>query len=107
MSLNNRLELQEKLEEFLGSSNVYYQPPANVRMNYPAIVYTRDRIAANHANNRIYKTSTKYDVQIIGYDPDDEMVENFLEAFGTYCAMDRQFVSDGLYHWCFSLYYKN
>lgn len=107
MSLLNRLELQEKLEAFLGSEEVYYQPPANVHMAYPAIVYTRDRIAANHANNRIYKTATKYEITIIGTDPDDELVENFLETFGTYCAMDRQFIADGLYHWCFSLYYKN
>lgn len=107
MSLQNRLELQEKLEAFLGSEEVYYQPPANVRMAYPAIVYHRDRIAAEHADNRIYKTTTKYEITIIGTDPDDELVERFLESFGAYCSMDRQFISDGLYHWCFSLYYKN
>lgn len=107
MSLKHRLKLQEKLEAFLGSKDVYYQPPANVRMNYPAIIYNRSRISANHANNRIYITHTKYDITIIGTDPDDELVENFLEAFGAYCAMDRQYIADGLYHWCFSLYYKN
>ena len=107
MSLDNRLELQAKLEAFLGSGEVYYQSPGNVRMTYPAIVYTRDRIAVRHADNRPFVTSTKYDVKIIGTDPDDEMVERFLETFGTLCAMDRQYIADGLYHWCFSLYYKN
>ena len=36
-----RLELQSVLEQTLGSRNVYFQPPASVKMKYPAIVYER------------------------------------------------------------------
>jgi len=37
-----RLELQEVLESLLGSRNVYFQPPLNLKMNYPCIIYKRD-----------------------------------------------------------------
>ena len=35
----DRKALQADLEQLIGSRNVYYQPPENVKMNYPAIVY--------------------------------------------------------------------
>ena len=40
--MGTRLELQSKLEEILGSRQVYYQPPETVKMEYPAIVYRQN-----------------------------------------------------------------
>ena len=36
-----RLTLQTKLEDLLGSKHVYYQPPENLKMEYPAIRYSK------------------------------------------------------------------
>ena len=47
----SRLSLQTMLEEILGSRNVYYNPPASVRMEYDAIVYSRTKIDNKFANN--------------------------------------------------------
>ena len=30
-----RLDLQSALEEFIGNSNVYYQPPEGFKLKYP------------------------------------------------------------------------
>ena len=38
--MGTRLELQNKLEELLGSRHVYFQPPESVKMEYPAIKYS-------------------------------------------------------------------
>ena len=40
--MGTRIELQLKLEEILGSRHVYFQPPASIKMTYPAIVYELD-----------------------------------------------------------------
>ena len=41
-------------DDILGSPNVYFQPPANVLMNYPAIVYALKGIDTVRADNRVY-----------------------------------------------------
>ena len=47
----SRPELQTKLEELLGNRNVYYQPPESVKIEYPAIVYSKIRIDTRSADN--------------------------------------------------------
>ena len=52
--MSSRAELQIKLEDFLGSRNVYYQPPINTMMQYPAIVYALKRKDSRFANDAKY-----------------------------------------------------
>ena len=52
--MRDRIGLHEILCETLGSKNVYFQPPESVKMNYPAIVYSRSDIENDHANNQVY-----------------------------------------------------
>lgn len=40
----DRIGLSKLLREILDSDNVYFQPPESLKMNYPAIVYSRERI---------------------------------------------------------------
>ena len=49
--MRTRLELQSKLEELLGSRHVYYQAPESVKMEYPAIRYSRSDIDVDHADD--------------------------------------------------------
>ena len=37
--MSKRKDLQKLLEQTLGSRNVYFQPPATIKMQYPAIRY--------------------------------------------------------------------
>lgn len=101
--MGSRLDLQTKLETLLGSQNVYYQPPASVRMNYPAIVYSRSNIENRHADDDVYMQAYFYEVTVIDEDPDSEIVENVSKLPG--CRFDRHYTSDNLNHDVFTLYY--
>lgn len=99
----SRLQLQTELEELLGSRNVYYQPPASVRMKYPAIVYSRSRIENQHANNNVYMQKYFYELIVIDEDPDSKIVEKVSKLPA--CQFDRHYESDNLNHDAFTLYY--
>lgn len=101
--MGSRLDLQTKLETLLGNQNVYYQPPASVRMNYPAIVYYRSNIENRHADDDVYMQAYFYEVIVIDEDPDSEVVENISKLPG--CRFDRHYTSDNLNHDVFTLYY--
>ena len=97
----SRLELQEKLEELLGSKNVYYQPPE--KMEYPAIKYSKNDIKTTHANNAVYTKMTQYTLTVIARKPDHPVIEKLLEL--PYCTYDRNYKSDNLEHDVLTLYY--
>lgn len=96
-------ELQAVFEEILGSRNVYYNPPASVRMSYPAIVFGRSRIEKKSANNTTYMQNHRYEVTVIDGNPDCEYISEILKL--PLCSFDRHFVSDNLHHNVFTLYY--
>ena len=95
-------ELQAKFEELLESRSVYYNPPASVRMTYPAIVFKRSRINVLRANNAVYRQTYPYEVTVITRDPDALIVEKISKL--PMCSFDRSFVSDNLYHNVFTIY---
>jgi hypothetical protein len=100
----SRLELHSQLVSILGNNNVYFQPPSNIRLKYPCIIYTLSDIAINKADNLIFKKDRRYDVKLIIDDPDNDIVDKILEGF-QYCDFDRLFVSDNLYHYVFTIFY--
>lgn len=98
-----RLDLQAVLEEVLGSRNVYYQPPASVRMKYPAIVYLRDDIDHLPADNLPYLRYHAYQVIVIDPNPDSVHVENVSKL--PRCRFERHYTADNLNHDVFTLYF--
>ena len=99
----NRLDLQAELEELLRSRNVYFQPPASVRINYPAIVYTRSDIDNTFADDSVYMQSHFYEVTVIDEDPDSKIVEAVSKL--PTCRFSRHFTSENLNHDTFIIYY--
>jgi hypothetical protein len=99
----SRVSLHEKLEELLGSEAVYYQPPASVKLSYPAIIYTRNRIQNRHANNEVYGQNISYTVTVIDRNPDSEIVQKV--SLLPMCAHDRHYAAENLNHDVFTLYY--
>lgn len=96
-----RLELQELLESLV--DNVYFQPPANVQMEYPCIVYQRDDLDTEHANNAPYNMRQRYQVTVIEPDP-DSAIPSKVAALPT-SNFSRFFVADNLNHDVFTLYF--
>lgn len=99
----NRLELHELLCDILGSRNAYYQPPAPVQMEYPAIKYSRRDIENSYADNSVYMQSLAYEVTVIDEDPDSEIVEKVSKL--PTCSFERHYEADNLNHDVFILYY--
>lgn len=72
-------------------------------MQYPAIVYSRDDIENNHANNGAYMQSTAYNIIVIDPDPDSEVVQKVSKL--PMCMFDRHYAADNLNHDSFTIYY--
>lgn len=99
----SRLDLQTELERILGSRNVYFQPPSSVRMQYPAIVYSRKDIDGRFANDKVYRKLPCYEMILIDKNPDSTFVDKLLDL--QYCSFDRHYESDNLNHDVFTIYY--
>lgn len=101
--MGQRLDLHELLVAAVGSRNVYFQPPDGSRMSYPCIVYERERIDSEHANNKPYLHHKRYSVTVIDRDPDSPIPDR-IAAFPK-CRHVQHFENDNLHHDVFTLYY--
>lgn len=99
--MERRLELSELLHTFC--DNVYYQPPENIQMRYPAIVYVPDQEDRKHANNGTYDIRDRYQVTIIDQNPDSPT--RMALRMSNLCSFARAYRVDGLNHFVYSLYY--
>lgn len=99
----SRLELQSKLEELLGSRNVYYQPPETIKMEYPAIKYSNSNIDKKSANDTAYILNRSYELIVIDRRPNNPVIDKLLKL--PMCSYGRPYKADNLYHDTFTLYY--
>ena len=99
----DRLDLQGLLEELLESRNVYYQSPESVKMQYPAIRYSKKNIQSVYANNSKYLMRDCYELIVISRTPDHPVIKKLLAL--PYCSYDRPYVADNLYHDVLIIYY--
>lgn len=96
-----RLELQEVLEEF--TPNVYFQPPTNVKLIYPCIIYKRDNADTKFANDKPYNHTLRYMVTVIDQNPDSEIPSKVASL--PMCLFNRFFTADNLNHDVYNLYF--
>lgn len=103
----SRLELHEELCKVLGSRNVYFQTPENVKMQYNPTGAIRYKLAGKglkRANNKIYLSTNQYDGVVITRDPDTTIPDKLLARFEM-CGFGRPYTSDNLNHYPFTIYY--
>lgn len=101
----SREELQSMLEEFLGSANVYWQPPESIKLKYPAIVYDLYRVNQRFGSDRQHIDYPGWSITIIDLNQDVDWVQKMLEAF-RYCSLERVYIADNLAHYAFIVYYS-
>ena len=102
-TMGQRLDLQALLEALLESEDVYFQPPASLQMAYPCIVYKRDNMDTQFADNNPYSLTTRYMVTVIDGDPDSVIPKKV--ALLPQCIYSRSFVAENLNHDVFILYF--
>lgn len=100
----SRLKLHEELCEILENRQVYYQPPASVKLEYDCIKYSLSGINSKYANNQNYDAIKQYQVIVITRNPDSDIPDKILKHFSM-CRFDRAYIADNLNHFVFTLYY--
>lgn len=103
----SRLDLKEKLENVLNKFEVklYFQPPANIRMIYPCMVYEVNDADIMYAGDKPYIEHISYQLMLITKKPDEMITSSLLREI-PYIRFDRTYISDNLYHYVFTCYEK-
>lgn len=102
---SRRLDFQVRLESLVPEgAKVYFQPPATVKMTYPCVIYSLQRVYAYHADNIMYNYTKAYTVTYVDRNPDATFPDTYLKS-QPMTHFDREFTSDNLHHWVFTTYY--
>lgn len=104
MEETKRLQLQQELEDILGSKNVYFQPPEDMKINFPCIIYFKSTVPTFYANNKLYRHVQGYTVTYVDKDPDAEKPFEILRYFQN-CKIDSFYKSENLNHTKLTIFY--
>ena len=102
--MKSTLDFQNELKSLLGSDHVYFQPPTNLRMQYPCFVVARRNTKQLNADNKAYLFDKCYTVTYISYEDDPDMIDTMVHHFKM-CRYDRPFINDNLHHDVFEVYW--
>ena len=98
--------MRERFHRLLASvaphCRLYYNPPENFKMEYPAVVYNLSKIKKKRASNISYLSNKQYEVTLITKDPEDQAIDGLANI--TMAEFERHFESDLLHHYVFNIY---
>jgi hypothetical protein len=101
--MEKRVQLQYLLEGLMETGKVYFQPPEDVKLSYPCIIYSRDSGDTNFADNNPYHLQTRYKVTIIDSNPDSTIPGKVAQL--PTCTFATHFTADNLNHDVYNLYF--
>lgn len=101
--MGSRVALHNILVSILGTTNVYFQPPASFQMSYPCIVYNFSKLKTKFASNKPYNHKKQYSITVIDQNPDTLIPDKVAEL--PECLFDRTFQTDQLNHYVFTITY--
>lgn len=101
--MGQRVDLQAILENAIDSKNVYFQPPENLKLKYPCVVYTVDAAVTTYADNLPYTFTKRYQLTLIESDPDSGLSDHLGRL--PMCSFDRAYRASNLYHSVFTIYF--
>lgn len=100
--MGSRLDLHAELLPIC--PNVYFQPPSNITMKYPCIIYNKSDKMRLYGSNIVHHSKQEYKVLVIDKNPDSELA-NQVEQQLQYCVIDQYYTVDNLNHTALTLYY--
>ena len=95
-------DLYEKTTGKYSEDKVYYQPPSNLRLSFPCIIYKLTEMPPHHADNRLYRIEHMYELTVIDSEPNSLLREEIANLQN--CRFVRSFESDNLHHYVFHIY---
>jgi hypothetical protein len=99
--MGQRLDLQAILQTI--TEKVYFQPPENVKLEYPCIIYARDYADTKFADNNPYSHIKRYMVTVIDRDPDSDLPDKVAELPSS--IFNRFYTADGLNHDVYQVFF--
>jgi hypothetical protein len=90
-----RLILQAKLEEVFPECGIFYNPPSNLLLEKPCIVYTLNKLDSTTANNLTYQTGALFQVTVLSNTPGLLDVDRMLKELPMSTHI-RTFISEGI-----------
>jgi hypothetical protein len=99
--MGQRLDLQALLETIV--DHVYFQPPSNILLVYPCIVYKRDFADTKFADDIPYANTKRYMVTAIDRDPDSVIPDKVAALPMT--LFNRYYAADELHHDVYNVFF--
>lgn len=97
-----RDEFHIRLQSIAPYYRIYFQPPSDIKMAYPAIVYELDRVVKKRADNRSYLQNRRYQVKLITKNPDDPVFDALASL--VHSEFERHYTLESLNHFVFNIY---
>jgi len=96
-----RLDLHQILETF--TPNVYFQPPNNIELKYPCIIYKRDFADTKFADDIPYNHRLRYQIMVIDPNPDSDIPGKV--ASMPMSLFNRFYTADNLNHDVYNVFF--
>ena len=98
-------DLVDMLQDLMGSKvKVYYQPPENLKLQYPCVVVELSNALLQYADDIPYLKNKRYSLTLMCLNADnDSYVDKLLDL--PMCTFDRRFINDKIVHDVFNIYY--
>lgn len=93
--LEKRKQLHQKLK--MACNNVYFNPPANVKMQFPCIIYHSATTSSEFALNGRYLTAYSYRIEVLDTNADSPVVDKILNILQTADIVNAM-IGDGINH---------
>lgn len=95
-------DLLHSLRQVVKHDRVYFQPPENLKIEYPAVVFHLSKMEIDRASDVPYKGAKEYSVTLITKDPEPDVIDEILKI--PYSSLDTTYISDGMNHFVFTVY---
>lgn len=96
-----RLRFREKLLKYL-DCKLYFQPPENLKLEYPCAIYSIANWPARNADNRIYFRKKQYRVVVIDKSPDSRLAQSLSEMPNS--VFEKHYIFENLHHYSFTIF---
>lgn len=99
--MGQRLDLQTLLLTIC--PNVYFQPPVNVDLVFPCIIYSRDWAVTNFADDEPYKHVRRYSLMVVDQEADSDLLDPIAQL--PMCVYDRHYTAKDLHHDVYKIFF--
>lgn len=95
-------DLLHLLQKAANHNRVYFQPPENLKIGYPAVIFHLSKVKLDHADDVPYKGAREYSITLIAKEPEPDVLDEILKI--PYTTLDTTYIVDGMNHFVFTTY---